>query len=321
MDNNVPENPGAIYGTYQAEFESIRAKTRSDLQELASKHVMTVRQMVNTCINTNAQIANLAQLHAKQIEEKFRQHTDTQLINYTNSNAMFNVNGHQLLATFDLNQPGVCIQSAKFIHPMSFHGQAEVQDTLLAIRMLQILMMTPIDDTHIVIPYQQLANAKYNAKHELQKSKDMLSQTILARAMTAFDFEPGLSFYTVNHSDNMDMLFWDRYTITQSTAKSYYVEQHCIVEHTITGDIEPERYIALHKPSKNSMPMFLAERLACLTELVRPEPTVELPAEAQTEVPVVETTADDDEDERWTRAELIEQGIDPDTVDPSNIKD
>lgn len=307
----------ALSGTYEAQFASIRADICARLQTLGAEYAMCVQKLVRTCIMTGMQINALAELHAKNIARKLKS-CNVDLVNFTNCNAMLNIDGWGVLVTFDLSKPGNSILTAKYIQPLEFNTQADVTVHALTLRYLQALMLEPIDDTNIVVPYAQLRNAVAEAKRDLANRKAMLHETIRSRAFTAFDFEPGMSFYTVNYSDDMSMIFWDRYTITDATAKSYYVEQHCIVEHIISGDIEPERYIALHKPSKNSMAMFLADKLACLTALTRPAPTVD--AIPTTEVPVVETVADEDDDEGFTEEELVAMGIDPDTVDPSNIK-
>lgn len=330
MENKFSEQTNAVTSTFAAQFASIRADVCNRLQTLGAEYAMSVQKLVRTCIMTNMQIASLAELHAKNITKGLHSCNAT-LVNFTNCNAMINVDGMRLLVTFDLSKPGNGIQTAKYMEALQLATQADIATHILTLKCLQVLMLTPIDDANIVVPFEQLKLSVIDAKRELSERKTVLQETIRSRSNTAFDYQPGMSFFTVNYSDDMSMIFWDRYTIVEMTAKSYYVEQHCIVEHIISGDIEPERFICLHKPSKNNIAAFLADHLACLTALTRPTANVEL--SETSEVPVVSSAdadeyAEEDEDaledmsddDKFTVEELAAMGVDMTTVDPSNVR-
>lgn len=259
-------------GQYSAQFESIRQSVYQDIQRAGSQFCMNVQQLVKNCVASNIGIYNLAKLHAVKIEKHFGD--GVKLLNHTVSNAMFDIGcGNMLLVEFDLANASQSIISAKHLNEVKFMNNYDCISEALLAKRCQFLMARPISDD-IIIQYEQYQNQLITSRVELAKSQKLLRETILHRAFTAFEFIEGLSFYTLNFSDDMSMLFWDRYTVTDITAKSYYVEQHCIVEHIVTGDVEPERFIFLHKPSKNSMAAFLSAKLACLTEMVRPQPTL-----------------------------------------------
>ena len=301
--------PGAVptepqVGTYQSQFESIRQLVCSELQAAGAEYTMSVQKLVRTCLNANLELSNIAEQHCNNILQRFRA-CKAKLVNHTNVNAMYDIDGKLLLVDFDLSKHDHSVLSAKFMQPSVFDCQLAVTSELLLLRQLQCLLTEHVND-NIAVSWQQCMNSVSMAKRQLERSREILRTTIESRAFTAFNFEPGISFYTLNFSDDMSMLFWDRYTITECTAKSYYVEQHCIVEHTITGDIEEERFITLHKPSKNSMAQFFADRLVCLTDMVRPIPNVK----SESVVPVQVVNAEDDEDDEFfTDEELIEQGF------------
>lgn len=289
-------------GTYQAQFETIRANVCGELQSLAADYAMSLQKHVKICIGANLELNNLAERHCNNILQKFRA-CRANLVNHTNTSAMFEIDGKMLLVDFDLANSGHSILGARFVQPSVYDSQLAVTSGILLLRQIQQLLMEPIDDANIVVPYEQSMNAVRASKQKLSDTRSLLHEMIASRAFTAFNFEVGLSLYTVNYSEDMSMLFWDRYTITNVTAKSFYVEQHCIVEHIITGDIEPERFIEVHKPSKNSMAQFFADRFACLTSMVRPQPNVEGQAYAEPAMPT-----DDDEDDYFTDEELIDMG-------------
>lgn len=292
-------------GVYQQAFENVRAGVAADLQYAGAEYVMSVQGLVKTCIGSNLELANLAELHCKYLVNRMRK-CNAKLLNSTTSNAIIEIDGKSMIIEFDLSKSQSCIQSAKHIKPVAFGDNLDIMSELMLLKYLQVFMNEPIDDANVVIPYNQLMNSVASAKARLNESKNVLAATILSRAFTAFDFQPGMNFYTLNFSNDLSMLFWDRYVITETTMKSYYVEQHCIIEHTVTGDIEQERFICVHKPSKNSMAAFLSTRLACLTDMVRPTPTVD----TVTEVEVSKDT--DDEDELYTDEEAFELfGIKP----------
>lgn len=305
-------------GSCQAAFEAIRERTFGRLQELGADYVMTVKNLIQTSLASSLEINSLAKKHAMLIAKHFES-CNCRLVNYTNNNAMLSFDElHQMLVRFDLDQSERSILSAEFLQPHKYFDQYSVVKDKLVLAKLQSLMLEPISDTQIVIPYTRVqANIK-QIKQQLNERREVLYNEIYHRAFTAFKFEDGLSFYTLNFDENMTMLFWDRYTIVQSTAKSFYINQFCIVEHIISGTVEPERFIAQWKPSKNAMRDFLAERYACLTTLVRPNPTVEV---SETEVPAVAPEVNTDDDNTWIAKDLLNQGIDITTVDPSNISD
>jgi hypothetical protein len=291
-------------GVYQQKFESIRNGVTADLQRAGAEYVMSVQGLVKTCIGSNLELANLAELHCKYLVNRMRK-CNAKLLNCTTSNAIIEIDGKAMIIEFDLSKSQACIQSAKHIKPIAFGDNLDIMSELMLLKYLQVFMNEPIDDANIVVPYNQLMNSVAGAKSRLNESKNILAATILSRAFTAFDFQPGMNFYTLNFSDDLSMLFWDRYAITEMTMKSYYVEQHCIIEHTVTGDVEQERFICVHKPSKNSMASFLSTRLACLTDMVRPVPTVDTVTEVKVDLA-------DDEDEPFTDEEAFELfGIKP----------
>lgn len=257
-------------GTYSAQFESIRQVVFQDLQRAGSEYCMNVQKLVKACVSSNLEIFSLAKLHALNIQKRFANQS-VKLLNHTVSNAMYEIDGRLFLIEFNLDLPSQSIVSAKYMQEVSFHNHFDCISAALLAKHCQVLIITPIND-EIAIKYEQLKSNIKSSRLSLVKSKKMLQETIYRRAFTAFDFSIGMSFYTLNYSDDMSMIFWDRYTIVDITAKSFYVEQHCIVEHFVTGDVESERFIALHKPSKNSMSAFLANRLACLTDMIRPQP-------------------------------------------------
>lgn len=299
------DNPiDGVVGTYEAQFNTIRAVVLADLQRQGSEYAMSVQKLVKVCISANLEISLMAERHCMNILQKFRA-CRAKLVNHTNHNAMFSIDDKSLLVDFDLSKPSHSILLAKKMQPDVYATNLDIQSNLLLLKQIQALFAEQIDEANIAIPYRQCMTRVAEARRRLDESKEMLQAQIQSRANTAFDYEPGLSLYTLNFSDDMSMMFWDRYTITQVTAKSYYIEQHCIIEHTISGDIEPERYIAIHKPSKNNTAQFFAERLACLTSMVRPEPNVEA-----TEHTDVNDTIDDAEDaeEFYSLAELVEMG-------------
>jgi hypothetical protein len=198
------------------------------------------------------------------------------------------------------------------MEPAVFDGQYSVVAQLLLLKQIQFLLQEPIDDLSIGIPFRHAMDAVASARKTLNDNRSMLETTIASRAYTAFDFDIGMSLYTLNFSEDMTMLFWDRYTISNVTMKSYYVEQYCIIEHTLTGDVEPERFIALHKPSKNSLAQFLAARLCCLTSMVRPVPNSE--AKEFTPLPVVKLDDNEEEDELFTDEDLIDMGMNEEQI-------
>jgi hypothetical protein len=297
------DNPtvGSV-GTYEAQFNTIRAVVLADLQRQGSEYAMSVQKLVKVCISANLEISLLAEKHCKNILQKFRA-CRAKLVNHTNYNAMFSIDDKALLVDFDLSKPGHSILCARKMQPDVYATNLDIQSNMLLLKQIQVLFSEQIDDASIAIPYRQCMDSVAEARRQLDANKEMLHAQIQSRANTAFEFEPGLSLYTLNFSDDMSMMFWDRYTITQSTAKSYYIEQHCIIEHTISGDVEPERYIAIHKPSKNNTAQFFADRLACLTSMVRPEPTVQ-----PSEQPVEVHEEPDDNEEYYCLAELVEMG-------------
>lgn len=289
-------------GTYQAQFENIRNMVCAELQSCAAEYTMSVQKLVRTCINANLEIANLAEQHCQNILQRFKA-CHAKLVNHTTNNAMYDIDGKMLLVDFDLSSAEHSIIGARFMKPSVFDSQLSVASELLLLKQLQVLLVEPIDDNAIIVPYNQLRNSMSMARKQLNRSREVLQALIQSRAFTAFDFKPGLSLYTLNFSEDLSMLFWDRYTIIETTMKSYYIEQHCIVEHTITGDVEPERFIDLHKPSKNSVAQFLADRLTCLIDLVRPAATI---AATQPDAVREEITEDDEE---FSDEDLIEMGM------------
>lgn len=297
---NLSPTEGVI-GAYEAQFNAIRQLVCSELQEQGAEYCMAVQKLVRTCLSGNLEIANLAELHCHNLQTRFNV-CRAKLASHTNSNAMFAIGDNMLMVNFDLGKPANALQSAKFMKPATYDSQIAVAEQLLLLQQIKALLVEPISEASIAIPYNQCMSQVANARKQLNEIKASLAATIESRAFTAFEFTEGLSLYTLNFSDDMSMLFWDRYTITEQTVKSYYVEQHCIVEHVVTGDIEPEKFIYLHKPSKNSMARFLAERLVCLTELIRPEANTE----AGNSKPII--TVDVDEDEPFTEEELRENG-------------
>lgn len=300
------DNPVAGSGTYLAQFNNIRQTVLGNLQKLGADYAMSVQRLVKTCLGSNLEMHNLAALHCKYIADAFKT-SSVQILNHTNSNALLSVDDKDILVTFDLSNAKQSIITAERLQPAKFTGQFDLQSEQLLLKQLQVLMLRPIDEANIVIPYEQVVNNVVLAKAKLHDDKITLQENIRARAFTAFEFKPGMSLYTLNYSDDMSMLFWDRYTIVDATMKSYYIEQHCIVEHTISGDVEPERFIDLHKPSKNSMAGFLADRLVCLLDMSRPVATVD---EAKSEVPH-KVVVDAEEDEPYTDDELRAMGVDP----------
>lgn len=314
---NIPEIaqgliPGEVptenhIGTYQAQFENIRNLVRAELESAGADYTMSVQKLVRTCINANMEITALAERHCRNVLERFKA-CRAKLVNHTNRNALFNIDGKNLLVEFDLAHSEHSIMTARQMEPAVFDGQYSVTAQLLLLKQIQFLLQEPIDDVNIVIPFRRSMDAVASARKALNDNRELLETTIASRAYTAFDFDIGMSLYTLNFSEDMTMLFWDRYTISNVTMKSYYVEQYCIIEHTITGEVEPERFIALHKPSKNSLAQFLASRLCCLTSMVRPVPNTDV--KEFTPLPVVKITDDEsEEDELFTDEDLIDMGM------------
>lgn len=300
-------------GTYELQFQAIRQLVCNELQQKGAEYAMSVQKLVRTCLNANLEIANLTERHSNNILARFRC-CHAKLVNHTNFNAMYSIDNRMLLVDFDLAHSKYAVLGAKFMTPSVFDSQVSIASELLLLKTLQLLLTEQIDEASIAIPYEQCMTAVANARKQLNEIRELLSETIRSRAFTAFDFSNGLSLYTVNYSDDMSMLFWDRYTIVDQTMKSYYIEQHCIVEHTITGDIEAERFICLHKPSKNSMAQFFADRLVCLTDMVRPTPNVEA-NEASLQGNAINETNDDEEDDfDFTDEELIDAGMTEDEI-------
>lgn len=258
-------------GIYEMQFNAIRGAVAGDLQSAGSQYMQLVLDYVHNGIKTRLQMQELAKAHASNVAKVFD--SDATVLSATQTSAVLKLNSGLLMLKYDLASSIAAATSVAMQRPLVFNDSLDCTTLIMEARQIQKLLDTPIDDV-LIGDYHACLEQLEQSKASIDAMRAKLFDLIRARAFTAFEFDQPFSLYTLNFSDDMTMLFWDRFTITGGNAKSTYIEQYCTVEHVLSGEVEPERFIALHKPVKNSVPWFLAARYACMTELQLPVATI-----------------------------------------------
>lgn len=262
---------------YLEQFNDIRCRVKEDLNDIGNRYVASVYDTTRGTLELTIKQHYLAREHAKLLLQKLCGIEFTgKVLNSTIYNAMLEIEGLVVLVDFDLfSDKPVFVSNLRPIRNPNFSDSKQIQKFIAILDSLE-LMIGKSYETEEIKEFKTLLKEKHKLDAELHVLQNELRETINARLVTAYDLAPGLEFYTLAVSEDKSMLFWDRYEIVNDTAKSLYIEQHCIIEHCFSGIIEQEKFITLHKPSKNSVAWFLSTRLACLTELQRPIPISEI---------------------------------------------
>jgi hypothetical protein len=253
---------------YLTQFQNIRDNAKVELRKLGLNHIAAVQDTVLTCLAAILEERSIVKAYCHEILERLRCNDSDKLLSTTLHNCVLSIDKVQVLVTFDITDK---VKSISFLNHVNIKDSVDLKlySTLCENMAKVIDLETPSD---LALRYDQITTRRHKILTDMQESRQKVKTTVKARICTVYDLVPGLSFYTLNYSEDMSMLFWDRYTIVNETAKSFYIEQHCIVESLIRGEVEPERYITMHRPSKNQVPIFLSERHACLDEMERPTP-------------------------------------------------